>query len=70
MVVNFLIMVALFVSCFEELLHLFISFQVGKGYVRVLKIDKSKRIELIPVDVTANAHIVGAFQQASKRFLI
>lgn len=40
---------------------------IGKGFIRVVRIDPDKRCNLIPADIVANTHIIAAFNQATQR---
>ncbi|GIX68926.1 fatty acyl-CoA reductase [Caerostris extrusa] len=40
---------------------------IGKGFVRVLRGNPGVKIDIIPVDVVANAHIAAAWSVAAKR---
>ncbi|KAG8195540.1 hypothetical protein JTE90_019528 [Oedothorax gibbosus] len=67
---------SIIVSCWKGILPGYIEegsgmvdlgIAIGKGFVRVIPGDPNVRMDIIPVDVVANTHIVAAWSVASNR---
>ncbi|GBO17528.1 putative fatty acyl-CoA reductase 4 [Araneus ventricosus] len=43
---------------------------VGKGFVKVLYGDPNFQLNMVPVDIVANAHVLAAWSVGTKRFAL